>query len=140
MLIFFKTFIIYCTFQNYNIKQQIFFYYFLDNCIWICTGRISVLWRKYLSFLINVLISCCKVSDVNKNDSFLTQVCSKWRKSKIKTLFFSYEWHNCLGVFTNGTFYAFKEPRVLEWIISEILKLWGSFFQNVQNLMYISKI
>ena len=39
------------------LKKQKNIFGFLDNCIWIGSGKFSLLWRKYSSFAVNVLIT-----------------------------------------------------------------------------------
>ena len=40
---------------------------FFDNCIWIGSDELSVLWRKYSSSAVNVLTSRPKILDLTKN-------------------------------------------------------------------------
>ena len=86
--------------------QKIF--WFPDNCIWIDNGRISFLWGKYLSPLINVFESCPKDSDVKKDWFFPTRLGSKRRKRERKGLYFKYEREDLSETLTNRTFSAFE--------------------------------
>ena len=41
------------------------------------------------------------------------------------------------GLFWNKIYYPFKDPGFSQWIISEILKLWGSIFLKKCPKFYI---
>ena len=57
---------------------------FVDNCIWIGNGKLSVLWPEYSSSAVNVLKNSPKISDLIKNDFFklnLAQMIKMYGKS-----------------------------------------------------------
>ena len=43
---------------------------FVDNCIWIGNGKLSVLWPEYSSSAVNLLKNSPKISDLIENDFF----------------------------------------------------------------------
>ena len=47
-------------------------FYFLDNCIWIISGKVSQYWREYLLSAANVLTKTPKISYINKGDILQT--------------------------------------------------------------------
>ena len=61
-------------FRNTEAMRFIFFlqnvFRFVDNCIWIGNGKLSVLWPEYSSSAVNVLKNSPKISDLIKNDFF----------------------------------------------------------------------
>ena len=43
-------------------------FYFLDNCIWIGSGKFSQSWTRYLSSAVNVLTNTPKTSPITRGD------------------------------------------------------------------------
>ena len=43
---------------------------FSDNCVWIGSGKFSLLLQEYSQLAVNVLTSSPKISDLTKNNFF----------------------------------------------------------------------
>ena len=65
----FKMFEIWCRFQIWNKIIENFFY-FLDSCIWIGSGKFSQSWTKYLPSAVNVLTLTPKISPNSRGAIF----------------------------------------------------------------------
>ena len=66
--LFWKIFEIWFSFQKWKNKLTINFFSFWDNCIWVCSLKLCLLRREYVSLAVNMVTNILKTLHVTKRD------------------------------------------------------------------------
>ena len=128
-------------FQNLMKKLRIFFL-FLDNLIWICCVKLSLLRKEYLSLAVTVLANSPKILHITNrvfSNSLSFTVTNKYGKMalvQISTVFATVYHVACpsvllTGLFTDASSHVFRNPKFRKCIS------FGGYllFENVQNFI-----
>ena len=121
-------------FWSLNRLKEPYLSYSTDRAVWIVCIELSLLRREYLSPAVNVLTKTLQTFHGTKGDlsnSITLKVINQYRKGavvKIESVFCCVYHVACREVLPDGSFQTFMLPRLSRWVISEIQKLWGSYF------------
>ena len=117
---------------------------FLDKCIWINCGKLSLLCPEYLSKAVNVLTNGAEISDLTERNVFKLNLSKKDKKLdqsavvKISAIFWITNIFTAKGCSNRAPFRRsskdiFQSSQFLEHLISSEVYI---FWQNFQNLKY----
>ena len=117
---------------------------FLDKCIWINCGKLSLLCPEYLSKAVNVLTNGAEISDLTERNVFKLNLSKKDKNLdqsavvQISAIFWNTNIFTAKGCSKRAPFRRsskdiFQSSQFLEHLISSEVYI---FWQNFQNLKY----